>query len=46
MRYVNLDKVIDEIDRNELLYGDKHGIAREMKEILKVYVNERRKKWK
>ena len=46
LRYVNLDKVIDEIDRNVLLYGDKHGIAREMKEILKVYVNERRKKWK
>ena len=38
LKYVSLDNVFSELDRNVLLYGDKHGIAREMKEVLKIYL--------
>ena len=38
LKYVSLDGVFSELDRNVMSYGDKHGIAREMKEVLKIYM--------
>lgn len=39
LRFVALDNVLDELDRNVLMYDDPHGIAREMKELLKIYMD-------
>lgn len=37
LRYIPLDQVEEELEKNVLEFGDKHGIAREMLEVFKVY---------
>lgn len=37
LRYINLDNVEQELINNAEMYGDKHGIAKEMLNLLKVY---------
>ncbi len=37
LRYINLDNVEKELINNAEVYGDKHGIAKEMLSLLKVY---------
>lgn len=37
LRYISLDNVEDELNKNVLEYGDSHGIAKEMLNILEIY---------
>ena len=39
LKYIPLNLVVDEIEKNALAYGDKHGIAKEMVEVLKGYIS-------
>ena len=39
LRYIPLEKVEKELIKNRDEYGDIHGVAREMLEVLKVYKN-------
>lgn len=39
LRYIPLEKVEDELNKNALKYGDKKGITKEMLELLKIYKN-------
>ena len=40
LRYIPLDRVEEEFINNANIYGDKHGIAREMLKVFKLYKNE------
>ena len=37
LRYIPLDKLEEEFTNNANTYGDKHGIAKEMLKVIKVY---------
>lgn len=37
LRYIDLDKVEDELINNSKKYGDPHGITKEMLELFKIY---------
>ncbi len=37
LRYIPIDKVEEEFINNANIYGDKHGIAKEMLKVFKVY---------
>lgn len=39
LRYIPIENVVNELDKNIREYGDKKGIAREMKELIKIYLN-------
>lgn len=40
LKYIPLDKVEEVLENNANIYGDKHGIAREMLELFKIYKGE------
>ena len=39
LRYIPIDEVENELIRNVMVYGDKHGIAKEMLKMFEVYKN-------
>ncbi len=39
LRYIPIDNIENELINNAKIYEDKHGIAKEMLEVLKVYKN-------
>ena len=41
LKYIPLDNVEKELEENALRYGDKHGIAKEMLDLFKIYKDNR-----